>query len=112
MHELYTGMTDEQKRTVVLPWNHGAGEGQIAHPAGHVQRPDRGTHRPIYTQPQQELSQRILRAISSDEEGYRRITRNDTFDGSRLASHGCGAHHLRRPDERRDSSPGSSRATT
>ena len=34
----------------------------------------------VYTRAQKELNERILRAICSDEEGYRRVTRNGTFD--------------------------------
>jgi hypothetical protein len=43
-----------------------------------------------YTKAQQELILKILRAISSDEDGFRRITRNGTFDGSHSLQ-GCGA---------------------
>ena len=51
-----------------------------------------------YTKPQQELVERILRAISSDEDGYRRITRNGTFDGSG-SFEGCGALIFGEPAE-------------
>jgi hypothetical protein len=93
IRELYTGLTDEQKRTVVLPWNHGAGNNnQIPTRLRMVNSPHLG-HRigQHYTQAQRELVQRILRAISSDDAGYQRITRNNTFDGSRSFD-GCGAH--------------------
>ena len=36
----------------------------------------------VYTPAQQELNQRILRAIASDENGYTKLTRNGTFDNS------------------------------
>jgi hypothetical protein len=45
----------------------------------------------VYTPAQQDLNQRILRAIASDEEGYSRITRNGTFDASQSFQR-CGAH--------------------
>jgi hypothetical protein len=34
----------------------------------------------VLRQPQQELVERILRALCSDDEGYRRLSRNNTFD--------------------------------
>jgi hypothetical protein len=43
-----------------------------------------------YTKAQQELLDKVLRAISSDEDGYQRITRNGTFDTSGSLQ-GCGA---------------------
>src|SRR5262249_13680217 len=43
-----------------------------------------------YTKPQQELIEKILRAISANEEGYRLISRGGTFDGSHSLQ-GCGA---------------------
>src|SRR5262249_26855022 len=89
VRELFATLTDDQKKQVVLPWDHGAGKGlptrkrmynsPIGKPIGVV-----------YTKPQQELIERILRAICSDEEGYRRVSRNGTFDGSRSLQ-GCGA---------------------
>jgi hypothetical protein len=50
----------------------------------------------MYNQQQQELVERILRSISSGEEGYRRITRNGTFDGSHSLQ-GCGAYIFGNP---------------
>ena len=44
----------------------------------------------VYTQPQQELVQRILRSIASDDDGFRQLTRNGTFDGSQSLQR-CGA---------------------
>jgi hypothetical protein len=84
IQELYGTMTAEQRRMLVLPWDHRARKGMFNSPI----------NRRIgdsYTQPQQELIQRILRSICSDEEGYRRITRGGTFDGSRSLQ-GCGAN--------------------
>jgi len=85
IRELFSTMTAEQKRsTLVLPWTDPRRRGMFNSPI----------NRRIgeaYTQPQQELIQRILRSISSDEEGYRRITRNGTFDGSHSLQ-GCGAN--------------------
>jgi hypothetical protein len=82
--ELYTGLTPEQKGMVV----------------GAYESPDRlkfynnalgkniGT---AYTKPQQELVQRILRSLSSGEEGWKQITRDGTWDNSK-AFENCGAN--------------------
>lgn len=94
VRELYNSLSQDQRRTLVLPWNHGVGNNgqgipsrlRMLNAAAHGQRI--GQH---YTRQQQELIERILRSISSDEEGYRRITRNGTFDGSGSLQ-GCGAH--------------------
>jgi len=84
IRELYQGMTEEQRRRLVAPWNHG-GNGNATPTRKRMYNtaipgfPNIGDG---YTRTQQELNQRILRAICSDEEGYRRISRNGTFDGS------------------------------
>jgi uncharacterized protein DUF3500 len=90
--ELHAGLTAEQKAAVVLPFNHGAADGKgMPTRLGMYNAPILarriGQH---YTPAQQELVGRILRATCSDDEGYRRITRNHTFDGSGSLQ-GCGA---------------------
>src|SRR5262249_36193760 len=99
VRELYASLTEDQKKDVMLPWDHrkngdkgpltrmGMYNGPIAKPIGKV-----------YTKPQQELLDRILRAVSSDEDGYQRITRNGTFDGSRSLE-GCGANIFGEPTD-------------
>src|SRR5262245_23030103 len=86
IQELYQGMTADQRRTVCLPWNHR----------------DRTTIAPnhalnnqflgeIYTRPQQELIERIVRSICSGDDGYRQISRAGTWDASRSLDR-CGSH--------------------
>lgn len=87
--ELFASMDSDQKKLLVLPWDHGADKGTptrlrmfnaaIGKKVGDA-----------YTKVQQELVGKILRAICSDEEGYRRITRGGTFDSSGSLQ-GCGA---------------------
>lgn len=84
IRELHSTMTDEQKRTLVLPWNDRARKGMYNAPIN--QRIGQA-----YTQPQQELIERILRSISSGDAGFRQMTRGGTFDGSRSLQ-GCGAN--------------------
>jgi hypothetical protein len=45
----------------------------------------------VYTKPQQELVQRILRALASDEKGWHQITRAGTWDASK-SFEACGAN--------------------
>jgi hypothetical protein len=92
VRELYATLTAEQKTRVVLPWNHGATPNATATRL-RMFNASINQHNidAVYTAAQKDLNQRILRAISSDEEGYRRVTRNGTFDNS--GSFGrCGAH--------------------
>jgi hypothetical protein len=90
--ELFSTLSAEQKQEVVLPFDHGTNKGKsLPTRLGMYNNPIAnkriGKH---YTKPQQELIERTLRAISSDEDGYRRISRNGTFDGSGSLQ-GCGA---------------------
>jgi hypothetical protein len=93
IRELYQGLTADQRRRVVYPFNHGAGNNTPAYRLRMYNSAIFGDHNigAVYTAAQKELNQRILRAISSDEEGHRRITRNGTYDGSRTFDN-CGAY--------------------
>jgi len=90
VQELRASLTEEQKAKVILPYDHSKGNGFPTR-LGMYNSPIGKTIGDCYTKPQQELIDKILRAISSDEEGYRRLTRNYTFDGSRSLQ-GCGAN--------------------
>jgi hypothetical protein len=89
--ELFANLNAEQKAALVLPWDHGAGRGKIATRLGMYNSAilgrKIGAH---YTPGQQELIVKILRAISADDDGYRRISRNGTWDGSQSLQN-CGA---------------------
>ncbi len=92
VRELYSTLTAEQRGRVVLAWNHGAGANATATRLKMYNASlNQHTIGAVYTAAQKELNQRILRAISSDEEGYRRVTRNGTFDQSGSFDR-CGAH--------------------
>ncbi len=87
--ELFAGLTEEQKRTVVAPFDN----------PGRLRIYNRALGKSIgesYTKPQQELVGRILRSICSDEEGFRRISREGTWDGSR-SFEACGANIFGNP---------------
>jgi len=88
--ELYKSLTADQKEKVARPFNHGADKNR---PTRLTIAPNRALNQPIgkvYTKLQQEIIDKILQAVSSGEDGYRKITRNGTFDASKSLQ-GCGA---------------------
>jgi len=89
--ELVSTLTDDQKKQVILPWDHGAGEGKIATRHGMYNAPVmKKVIGKEYTKPQQELLERIVKSMCSDDEGYKKISRNGRWDGSGSFD-GCGA---------------------
>ena len=81
--ELFAGLAAEQKKAVVHTWDDKRRLGMYNAPIG-------AKIGKVYTQAQRDLLAQILRAIASDEDGYRQLTRNGTFDGSH-AFENCGA---------------------
>jgi len=84
IRELYSSLGPDQKTGVILP----------------IESPDRLRFHnkalgkkigDAYTKPQQELLTRILKALSSGEEGWRQISRDGTWDASK-AFENCGAN--------------------
>lgn len=75
--ELYSGLTDDQKKAVVKPWDS---------PARKTVNPNKAldkTLKSVYSKTQQELVERIVKAISSDDKGWHQITRAGTWDASK-----------------------------
>jgi hypothetical protein len=90
VRELFGTLSDDQKKEIALPYEHKDNQGRVTR-LGMYNAPILG--RMIgkhYTKPQQELIHRTLRAICSDDDGYRRISRDGTFDGSG-SFESCGA---------------------
>jgi len=82
--ELYAGLDAEQKKVVVKPWNDAARKSV---------NPNKALDKKIgavYTKPQQELLERIVKAIASDDKGWHQITRAGTWDASKSFDQ-CGA---------------------
>jgi hypothetical protein len=80
VQEFFAGLTAEQRRHLVLPWDHGAEGGQTP---TRLRLTDRAINRRIgdtLSRAQQELVERILRALCAGEDGYRQLSRNGTFD--------------------------------
>jgi hypothetical protein len=92
VRELFASLSADQKKELVLPWNHGAEDGKRRPTRLGMYNAPIGNKKigKVYTKKQQELIGRILRAICSDDDGFRRITRNGTFDSSGSLD-GCGA---------------------
>ena len=90
--ELHSTLSDDQKSKIVLPWDHGGGKGRtparlkMYNRAFANQRIDQQ-----YTKPQQDLVHRILKSILADDEGYRRISKDGSWDASG-AFERCGSH--------------------
>jgi len=82
--ELYTGLTEDQKKAVILPIN--APERMKIYNAALGKKIGE-----TYTKPQQELVGRILRSIASGEEGWNQLSRGGTWDASK-AFENCGAN--------------------
>lgn len=85
IRELFATLTADQKKAVALPWDHGVKEGKgtptrlgMYNAAVNKQT----VIKDAYTKPQQELLDRIFRAICSGEDGYRRLSRGGNFDNS------------------------------
>lgn len=95
IQELYASMSEAQKRTLVLPWNDRRRIGMYNASLPGIPNIGDG-----YTPAQIELNQRILQAISSGEEGYFKLTREGTFDGSGSFNN-CGAYIFGQPGNNR-----------
>jgi len=83
LRELYAGLRQDQKDVAVLPIGSPERMKYFDAPAGKKIGD-------VYTKAQQEALVRILRALSSGEEGWRRISRDGTWDESK-AFENCGA---------------------
>jgi hypothetical protein len=97
IRELYESLTEQQRTRVVLPFDHRVGNSQTPARLGMYNSSLNANNiGAVYTPAQKELNERILRSISADEEGYRRVTRNGTYDNSRTFDN-CGAHIFGNP---------------
>jgi hypothetical protein len=81
--ELYSGLTADQKNAVVLPYDDP--RRQELHDQALGKKIGQ-----VYTKPQQDLLARILRSLTSGEDGWRQISRDGTWDESQ-AFENCGA---------------------
>jgi hypothetical protein len=75
--ELFAGLTEAQKKDVVKPWDHAARKS--VNPNKALDK----TIGAVYTKAQQDLIQKIVRAIASDDKGWHQISRNGTWDATK-----------------------------
>lgn len=95
IQELFSGLTAEQKTKVALPFDHGNKMNPTR--SSMVNSALNGnTIEGSYTKGQQELVERIVRAMLSGDEGYKVISRNGTWDSSKTLN-ACGAHIFGEP---------------
>src|SRR5262245_4639973 len=94
--ELYSSLKDEQKKAIAVPLDHG---GKTPTRLATYNSADRNQKiGDNYTKAQQELIEQIVKSVVSGEEGYRRISRNGTWDGSGAFAN-CGCHLFGEPGE-------------
>ena len=89
IRELHASLSAEQKTKLVLPWDQVQG-GQLSRLGAYNSAYGGKRIGDEYTKPQQELVQRALKAILSDDESFDRISRNGKWDSSG-SFEGCGA---------------------
>lgn len=83
VREFFATLTDEQKKAVVQPWNHGADKGgQPTRLKTHNAPPLGKKLGEQFTKAQQDLVRTTFKAILSGEEAYDRISRNGKWDNA------------------------------
>lgn len=90
--ELFADLKDDQKAKVVLPYDHGTKGGKglptrqrmVNAPLQNIRIDS------VYTKPQIDLLTKIVKAMSSGDEGYRQLSRGGTWDNSKSFER-CGA---------------------
>ena len=97
--ELFSGLDDEQKKKVVLPFDHTINKGGTPTRLGmYNEAAAKVKISSVYTKKQQELIDRIVRAMAGGEEGYKCLSRGGTWDGSH-ALENCGSLLFGEPGE-------------
>lgn len=99
LKELFATLTKEQRQKVALAFDAGAGKNRVPTRLGMYNRAlNNAKIGGLYTKAQQELIERALKAICSDDEGYHKISRDEEFDNSGSLQ-GCGAHFFGDPNK-------------
>ena len=99
VRELFSTLSNEQKKTVVLPWDHTITKGTPTR-LGMYNAPIKAEKiATLYTKPQQELLDKIFRGIAAEGDGYKRLSRGGTFDASGAFTN-IGAHIFGDPTDK------------
>jgi hypothetical protein len=80
VHELFASLTPDQRRQIVLPWDHVSPGRQSLTRLRMTDVPFTRRIGEVLGLAQQELAERALRALCNGEDGYRQLSRNRTFD--------------------------------
>ncbi len=101
VRELFATLSADQKKIVVLPWNHKLKAADaLPTRSGMYNAAIKGekivTH---YTKPQQELLDKIFHGICAEGDGYKRLSRGGNFDASGAFTN-IGAHIFGDPTEK------------
>ena len=90
IQELFSGLDDTQKKSVLLPFNDAKRLGMYNAALNNTKI---GT---VYTKPQQELLEKIVRSMAGGAEGWKCLSRDGTWDASGSFTN-CGAHFFGEP---------------
>jgi hypothetical protein len=84
IRELFSELSEDQKKKFVLDYDHGSNGGKaLPTRLGMYNGPIQGKKiADVYTKTQQELVERIFKAITSGDEGYHVLSRAKTWDNS------------------------------
>jgi hypothetical protein len=95
VRELTSTLDDTQKKRIMLPYNHGTGkDGKGGTPARlgmYNAAYDKVRLQDVYKKSQIELVERIVKAMSNGDDGYRLVSRGGTWDATK-AFENTGAH--------------------
>ena len=84
VRELFATLKDDQKKKVVLPFDHGAAKDRLPTRMGMFNAPINNVRlKDVYTPAQQDLVEKIVKSMSSGEEGYRQFSRDGEWDASK-----------------------------
>jgi len=91
VRELYASLKDDQKKKVVYEYDHVEKNNPIKSRQRMVNAALLGVSiGSVYTKAQQELVEKIVKSLSSGDDGYHQISREGTWDASRAFTN-CGA---------------------
>jgi hypothetical protein len=91
VRELHASLKEEQKKRVMLPFDHGAGKNKRPTRMGMYNGPILNIRiEDVYTKAQQDLIETIVKSMCSGDEGYRQISRMGRWDNTGSLGR-CGA---------------------
>lgn len=90
IREFHASLSDDQKKQLVLPWDHKRNDGQLTRLGTYNSAILNKRIADHLTKPQQDLVKKTVQSILSDAEAWERITRNGSWDNSGSFEHtGC-----------------------